>query len=333
MQGESMDLDDAWLDMGLEEVARDLPLAAARTPRMTPLVPAAVLAVGLAVVALAVWRPQQMGKAQPAPAAEAASADLHATMHVEVDGLRAPRSLDVLFVDGAARWSYRYARNALLRAEGVRLQTFLLEAAPEFVHEHSHGVPALRRLPAPRDLSRYRVVLLGDVSPRALLAAGRDPIEFARAIAAYVARGGGLGVVCGERGMPLAWQGSALAEVLPVIAAADVAPASEPWRLEVTEIGTRHPLLRTGAGDTFDPAAWTSAGAVVHRALAAAPRPGADVLLRARTAPERLLLVAGACGRGRVVLAGTDELWRLRGADQATHQRLVVNVVRWLAGG
>lgn len=334
MRRDVADLDDAWLEMGLEEVTRGMRPSTPRAQprRLAALVPAAVLAVGLAVVALVAWRARGSEPVRPARAGAAPSGDEREVVHLTASGARPAEPLAVLVVDDEPRWTYRYATAVLLRGAGVRLQAFVLQAPPGFTQAHSRDVPALAELPEPRDLGRYDVVLLGDVTPRALAAAGRDPVEFALALAAFTTRGGGLGVLCGPNGMPIAWQGSALQDVLPVVAAARAETPQEPMWLEVTAAGGQHPLLRTASDGTFDADAWTAVSRIpVHCALAAAPRPDADVLLRARSAPERPLLVAGARGRGRVVLVGIEDLWRLREPASELHERLLANLVRWLA--
>ncbi|MEZ5963563.1 MAG: hypothetical protein R3F56_06925 [Planctomycetota bacterium] len=304
-----MDADGAWLEMTLEDLGVSGGLTLAPVGSRVGVL---VLVLGVLGVALATWSGSARGGgAEP------------------VDRARDRRPIDVLFVEERTRWEFRYAKNALLRDGGTRLQVFLLDGSSG-AQEHSRGAPGLGALPAPTELGRYRVIVLGDVTPSAIERAGVSPVAFASALAEFVARGGGLAVLAGES-MPVLWRGSPLVEVLPVADVGDfAAPAGAAGlHLDMTAAGARHPVLRLGESGACDPEPWRRL--TISRALTAVARPGAEILLRSATVPERLALVAGAWGRGHVLLVGTDDLWRVRSSSPELHARFYRSLVAWLA--
>ncbi|OYW12819.1 MAG: hypothetical protein B7Z55_17960, partial [Planctomycetales bacterium 12-60-4] len=104
--------------------------------------------------------------------------------------------LNVLLLESAPRYEFRYLKQWLERDPSVTLQTLLIDADPEYSREDR---TALAYFPVQKeDLWRYDVVILGDVSPTVLGNTAADWLsEFVRD------KGGGLLLVAGPRHNPL----------------------------------------------------------------------------------------------------------------------------------
>src|SRR5439155_2543116 len=81
--------------------------------------------------------------------------------------------LNVLFVDGAPRWEYRYLKNEMIRDRTVNISCLLTSADPSFAQEgdppdDKTGFPGpIKRFPESiQEMMAYDVVLFGDVDPR-----------------------------------------------------------------------------------------------------------------------------------------------------------------------
>src|SRR5207247_7769156 len=81
--------------------------------------------------------------------------------------------LNVLYVDGAPRWEYRYLKNEMIRDRTVNISCLLTSADPTFAQEgdppdeRANFPGPVRRFPESiEELMAYDVVLFGDVDPR-----------------------------------------------------------------------------------------------------------------------------------------------------------------------
>ena len=79
------------------------------------------------------------------------------------------RPIKVLYVEGTARWEYRFLVSMLVREESIDSSILLLDADREFVQE---GNSRITGFPTTADQLRpYDVIILGDVRPRFFLGA------------------------------------------------------------------------------------------------------------------------------------------------------------------
>jgi hypothetical protein len=256
----------------------------------------------------------------------------------EVDVRILEDRLRVLYVEGYPRYEYRYLKNALLREPTVELSVLLLEADESFVQEGSDPV---RRFPdTPEELNQFDVVLFGDVDPRA----GWLTHAQTRMLLDFVGnRGGGFGLIAGERWAPHRFVGTGLERLVPV----RIDP-SFTGRYDRTLISGFRPQLtpegqmcrmfrfeedRETKGRRFDALPelyW------VCRTLGA--KPGCTVLaeyprLRAGAEPMPLFVV-GRYGAGAIFFQGTDDTWRWRRhSGELLHDTYWVQVVRELMRG
>ncbi len=267
--------------------------------------------------------------------------------HVEVvvidDRLR------VLYVDAYPRYEYRYLKNALLREETMEVSVLLLEADEAFVQE---GTYPIRRFPdTPEELSRYDVVLFGDVDPRGgwLTAA-----QMTMLLDFVGHEGGGFGLIAGERSAPHRFAGTPLEKLIPVRIDPEFlghyeASLSTGFHLRLTEEGRRSRFFRRPPGlriadpiRTTEPSVPSQSPAqreaasrgsggghpieslpeLYWLARTLGPKPGATVLaehptlqsLDDYTAGSRPMpvIVVGRYGAGRILFQATDDTWRWR---------------------
>jgi len=241
----------------------------------------------------------------------------------------------VLYVEGPPRFEYRFLKNTLIREPTVVSSCLLLDATAAFVQE---GAEPVRAFPiSPGDLSRYDVVLLGDVDPR------EDWLSPAQAamLVDFVNAGGGLAFVAGERAMPHRLADTVLEKLLPVkldsAAAAYRTAWTEPFQFRPTPEGMRHPLLRFEVKPEQNEETIAALEGWYWYARVAAPKPGAVVLADhpGDITPEgpMPLIVSGRYGAGRTLYLGSDDVWRWRRYhSEAYYDAFWLNMLRVLAG-
>lgn len=133
-------------------------------------------------------------------------------------------SINVLYVDGYPRWEYRYIKNAMIRDSTVNISCLLTSADVGFYQEGDDPVPidgpdkgskfpgTISRFPESiEELAPYDVVLFGDVDPREF-----TDRQLQLVVDFVEKRGGGFGMIAGQRWAPVAFRNSPLEAVLPV---------------------------------------------------------------------------------------------------------------------
>lgn len=219
----------------------------------------------------------------------------------------------VLYVEHGPRWEYKFLQAALLRDRRVQAQFHLVKADPTVL---KGGSPFVAAFPNREELFKYDLVILGDVAASYLgqehLAALR---EFVRDFK------GGLVMIAGRRHAPSSYDGTPLAEVLPV----EFLPARFPNNLTARQLPYT-PVLTT-AGESADMLAladtpeeslqaWTRLPGFYWHYPATKLRPAATALLvhpRARMGEQPMpILATQFYGKGQVLFLATDETWRWR---------------------
>jgi len=166
---------------------------------------------------------------------------------VDVDNITDPphyldvtdRRLNVLYVEGAPRWEYRYLKNVLIRKKDeMVVWCLLLSADKDFPQEHTQGtyldeqgneqpIKPIQRFPDREGLKKFDVIIWGDVDPSINnYGIDRDAFENLRDFVQGPQPGkpddglGGGGLICilGESFFPRAYSegdSAALASILP----------------------------------------------------------------------------------------------------------------------
>ncbi len=243
--------------------------------------------------------------------------------------------LRVLFVEGYPRYEYRYLKNALLREQTMQMSGLLIEADEQFVQE---GTEPIGRFPdTPEELSRYDVVLFGDVDPRGgWLTAAQMNI-----LLDFVGNeGGGFGLIAGERAAPHRYLGTPLEKLIPVsidpgfLGRYDAALVFG-YRPRLTPEGRRSRIFRFAADRAASAALFDSLPELYWVARTLGPKPGASVLaehptLRTAAGPMPIV-VTGRYGAGKIFFQATDDTWRWRRHNgELLHDSYWVQVAREL---
>jgi len=223
--------------------------------------------------------------------------------------------LKVLFIDGWPRWDFRFLKNSIRRDEGLCGRTgedpdVVLEA--EVRRRAPEEAPVLPQ--TVDELAEYKVVIVGDASPKLLDAAFLERLD-----EAVRTHGVGLIVAAGPSHMPHAF-GPRLHDLLPIQmhpeAAGMLAPTHKPFDFELSPEGSVHEVMRlyedTGRNQTI----WAVMPPYYWCAAAERPAAAATVLawnpnleVRHGRAP---LIAFHFAGEGKVLFLGLDSTWHWR---------------------
>lgn len=241
--------------------------------------------------------------------------------------------LQVLVVDSAPRWEYRYLRNALSRDPGVEVHSILYHPGMKT----GGGRNYLASFPGTREaISKYDVIFLGDVG----IGQGELSEGDAELIRGLVEQqSSGLIFLPGQRGREATLHDSALKDLMPVLFD-ESKPHGQSLQneavLTLTTAGKGHFLTRFEADEDLNAQIWQALPGFFWSASVDKARPGSEVLAvhsSLRNASGRMpLLAIRSAGTGKVLFLGTDSAWRWRrGVEDKYHYRFWSQVVRWMA--
>ena len=246
------------------------------------------------------------------------------------------RPLRVLYVDGYPRWEYRYLKNLLVRESTIESSILLLSADRDFAQE---GTMPIARLPRTQEeFSLFDLIIIGDVP------AGYFTPEQLEGIRDQVAqRGTGLLWLGGERATPKSWEGTPLAELLPMRAPLALSAVGVPVNMIVAPAATKLGLLKLGGGDSWpaelaDPKVGWSRLEWAQNIPPEQLKPTAETLAfgspiggEGTSVAEVPLVIAMKYGAGEVVYVATDEIWRWRyGRGERYTEQVWLPLVRML---
>jgi hypothetical protein len=260
------------------------------------------------------------------------------------------KTVKVLYVEGSARWEYRYVKSLFEReavnAKGVKsveLRTLLLDSDDDYIRQDKTAIADFP--PNRQELFQYDVIIFGDCDPRAPRlddAKLRDLADFVRE------RGGGLLMIAGPNFSPHSFKDTPLADVLPVEPLFNLPPEpnedrQDEYHLELTSIGRMHPIFRLQRDDAENAAVWKELPPMNWFAEGFRTKPLAEVLAvhpkfkaGARKNPgddeRHPLVVQQFVGAGRSMLFGFDETWRWRFRENETRfNQFWMQTVRYLS--
>ena len=219
--------------------------------------------------------------------------------------------INVLCIEGSARWEYRYLSAMLKRDPRINATFIATRAQPELAQNSSEYIAKFPE--DPEEAFAYDLVILGDVDPAFF---SRE--SFQRLEELVRERGGSLLMLCGARHAPVSYGGTPLERMLPVTF--DPAGTWEDVKDSVYPVLTpegRSSLVMTLENDREqNDLLWSRVAPLDRLPPLLAPRPGATVLAelsdsQART--ERYPLVAWQrYGAGKCMMMASDRLWLLR---------------------
>jgi hypothetical protein len=232
--------------------------------------------------------------------------------------------LRLMYVANEPNWEWRFIkevfhRDKLVGMEGFR--TFLASSDPRVRESNVLFLPTLT--PKRSDFFANDVIFLADMPRQAL----ND--RFCEMVKEYVSNlGGGLVVISGPEYGIKDLQGTAIADMLPVVidpqAEIRTAPQFPEFRLRLTPHAARYSFMRLGQSDTENAKAWDNLGslpwyqpvAALHEqayALAEYPAGPGEMLhvCKDGKTPQPLVAIR-QYGKGEVVYLAMNEMWRLR---------------------
>ncbi|MEM7232079.1 MAG: vWA domain-containing protein, partial [Planctomycetota bacterium] len=251
----------------------------------------------------------------------------------------------VLYLEYKPSWEYRFLKGILVRDPTVEAQVWLYDADPEFIQESSRGVPPLKRPPVSKqELSRFHVVILGDVDPREL-----GP-ELAGGLKEFVYDGGGVIFLSGRHNNPYRYRDTELyaifpTEIVDVPLARRMEPVTESWHVELTPEGAELPLMRLDNDPAKNRALWEGKDSLglppfFRYSMVGKAKNSTVVLARhpeeriPNTRRRRVILGYMNYGKGRSFFSAVDNFWRWRaGVDNLYTSRFWGQVIRYVAAG
>jgi hypothetical protein len=251
------------------------------------------------------------------------------------------RPLRVLYVDGYPRWEYRYLKNLLIRESTIESSVLLLSADRDFAQEGNLPITRLPR--SAEEFAQFDLFVIGDV-PAGFFTP--EQLEFMRDQVAQ--RGTGVLWVAGERSTPRSWEGTAMAELLPMRSPLALPSIDAPVNMIATPAATSMGLLKVGESESWpvelaDPKiGWSRlewAQAIPVEQL----KPTAEILAVGVPTGDRGSRSGGALatswpivtamkyGAGEIVYVATDEIWRWRyGRGERFTEQVWLPIVRML---
>ena len=219
--------------------------------------------------------------------------------------------VNVLYIEGNARWEYRYLRAILKRDPRINATFIASNAGPEVARnsdEHIERFPNQRE-----DAFQYDLIILGDVDATFF---NDDELRMLNELVRD--RGASLLMLCGAMHSPSSYTGTPVETMLPV----HVDPDS-PWE-EVAE--AVYPVLTPAGSSSLvmtlenDPEAndriWSRVSPLDHLPPLLEAKPGATVLATLSDSGSRAqqfpLVAWQRYGTGKCMSVATDRLWRLR---------------------
>lgn len=235
----------------------------------------------------------------------------------------------VLYLQNTLTFDFRFLRRAIMSDPHFELDSYVRWADGRVVRMGDWGADMTdAELDFSREgLSPYSVIVLGDVPMDAL------PPGSAELILEFVDRGGGLVVLGGSEALGgQAWHDTPLSTVLPVEPGPLDNYREGHFTTDITDSGLRHPAL----GPIFAQVSELPDLLTVN--ILGTPKAAAEVLMETEADGRRVpLVVTGRYGQGRVVMIGSDTIWRWRlGArewleEASPYDAFWVQLMEWLA--
>jgi len=219
--------------------------------------------------------------------------------------------INVLCIEGSARWEYRYLRAMLKRDPRINA-TFIATRAGAAIARNSEEY--IERFPGRReDAFKYDLVILGDVDSEFFTGD-----EFLRLEELVRDRGGSLLMLCGARYSPTSYAGTPVEKMLPVRFEPegeweDVDDAVFPM---LTPEGRGSLVMTLEMDQEANDDVWSRVAPLDRIPPLLGARPGATVLTTLSDAGGRggryPLVAWQRYGTGKCMMMGTDRLWLLR---------------------
>ena len=219
--------------------------------------------------------------------------------------------INVLCIEGSARWEFRYLRAMLKRDPRINATFIGTRSQPELAQNSSEYIAAF---PEDREEAfSYDLVILGDVD-----SAFFSTEAFQRLDELVRERGGSLLMLCGARFAPASYAGTPVERMLPVKFDPDAEweDVDESVYPVLTPEGRSSLVMTLETDQDENDLVWSRVAPLDRIPPLLAPRPGATVLAElsdTQSRADRYPLVAWQrYGTGKCMMIATDRLWLLR---------------------
>lgn len=219
--------------------------------------------------------------------------------------------VNVLYIEGSARWEFRYLQAILKRDPRIKATFIASSVGPEMARNSTEYI---ERFPSSREEAfLYDLVILGDVDPEFF------SVEELSLLEELVRdRGASLLVLCGAEHTPTAYSNTAVENLLPVHFDADSDWEKIPGAVYpvLTPDGVSSMVMTLEDDRETNERIWSRMAPLDHVPPLLSPKLGATVLVglsdtgaRAEAYP---LIAWQRYGTGKCMSIATDRLWRLR---------------------
>lgn len=252
----------------------------------------------------------------------------HFPLRVDAEPIR------VLYLEGFLRHEYKFLKNRLEDDPDISLVSIVRRANPELTPAKT-GPDLL----TPERLKNFDVVILGDMEASYL--SGPEYLSLVKWVGE---KSHALLVLGGYNSFgPTGFRSTPLAKVLPVDFVAKGAHQSEePFVLQLTEEGRRHPMFEISGDRIADAATWKTVPPLLGMSIVQGVKPGAEVLAvnPAQIVDGKPAVVVASqryeAGHTMVLTADTTWRWsrlpRIRGQADTLYARFWSQTLRWLSG-
>ena len=219
--------------------------------------------------------------------------------------------INVLCIEGSARWEFRYLRAMLKRDPRINATFIGTRSQPELAQSSSEYIATF---PEDREEAfTYDLVILGDVD-----SAFFSTEAFLRLEELVRERGGSLLMLCGARFAPASYAGTPVERMLPIKFDPDAEweDIDENVYPVLTPEGRSSLVMTLETDRDENDLVWSRVAPLDRVPPLLAPRPGATVLAElsdSQSRADRYPLVAWQrYGTGKCMMMATDRLWLLR---------------------
>jgi hypothetical protein len=248
----------------------------------------------------------------------------------------------ILYFEGEPRWEVKFLRRAVSEDENLQIVVLQRTAESKFLRldvddaeELAAGFPKTRE-----ELFGYRALILGSVEASFFT---HDQLDM---ISDFVSRrGGGLLFLGGRNAFAEGgYEGTRLAEVLPVFLDDELSTAAGPYFDELfitpTRAGLTHPATQLGADNSEAVVErWEALPAVTTLNPITRLKPGATRLLSGGPEGDRerqIVLAFHRYGRGKVIVLPIQDswIWQMHAdipLEDQTHETFWRQLLRWLS--
>lgn len=246
----------------------------------------------------------------------------------------------ILYIEGEPRWEYGKLRDAVAEEKNVVLVSVLRSADGKFYRQGVENADELAGgFPkSEEDLFKYDAVMIGSVE------ATFFTFDQLKAIEQFVSRrGGALLALGGAKAFNAGGYGTTpLADLLPIYLSGASAGSGEieDFKAAPADRGRDHPAARLNEQPDANAKAWHQMPAITLPEVIADTKPGATVILEARSTREKNrvapLLVEERYGRGRTLALLASDTWRWRMMLESTntsYETFWRNLLRYIVDG